>query len=97
MVVIERTVDLSRPVQTETLRGSEFTGEQRAHTFRINVTRNGEPVELDGTLDAKKAVGQWQRLDLEGSIVNNAAGVTLLQACYGVPGQFRLSIYVRTS
>ena len=43
MITIERITDISRPVQIDQLRGSEFTGEALAHTFRVAVVDGVEP------------------------------------------------------
>ena len=94
MITISRVVDISRPIQTDTLRGNEFTTEANAHTFRISVTDNGEPVTLTGSIVGSMLLANGASLDtLEGTIENGVAVVTLPQACYQVPGRFLLAIY----
>ena len=93
MIVIERTVDISRPVQTETLRGNEFKQEANAHTFRISVVINGAAVALTGSVSASMLLADGSGLTLGGSLDNGVAVLTLPQAAYGVPGRFLLAIY----
>lgn len=95
MITIERTVDISKPVQTETLRGNEFTGEQLAHTFKIHVTRDGVAVPLTGTVTARffQANGASLLLAETCGLEDGAATVTLVKACYDIPGRFALAIY----
>lgn len=93
MIVIERTVDISKPVQTETLRGNEFKLEANAHTFRISVVNNGAAVALTGSVSASMLLADGSGLTLGGSLDNGVAVLTLPQAAYGVPGRFMLAIY----
>ena len=95
MITIERITDISRPVQIDQLRGSEFTGEALAHTFRVAVVDAGEPVTLSGgSVSAYFLNASGQALELEnGTISDGCAELTLPQACYGVPGRFLLTIF----
>ena len=93
MITIERTVDISKPVQTETLRGNEFKLEANAHTFRISVANNGAAVALTGSVSASMLLADGSGLTLGGSLDNGVAVLTLPQAAYGVPGRFMLAIY----
>lgn len=98
MIVIERTVDLSKPISTETLRGNEFTGEQMAHKFVIHVTQDGEAVTLTGTVSAYFLQANGASQDITGSTLcgltdDGAAWVSLPSDCYEVPGRFHLAIY----
>ena len=95
MITIERITDISRPVQIDQLRGSEFTGEALAHTFRVAVVDGGEPVTLSGgSVSAYFLNASGQALELEnGTISDGCAELTLPQACYGVPGRFLLTIF----
>jgi hypothetical protein len=93
MIVIERTVDISKPIQTETLRGNEFKLEANAHTFRISVANNGAAVALTGSVSASMLLADGSGLTLGGSLDNGVAVLTLPQAAYGVPGRFMLAIY----
>lgn len=93
MITIERTVDISKPIQTETLRGNEFKLEANAHTFRISVANNGAAVALTGSVSASMLLADGSGLTLGGSLDNGVAVLTLPQAAYGVPGRFMLAIY----
>ena len=94
MITISRVVDVSRPVQPETLKGCEFSTESNAHTFRISVVNNGTPVPLTGQIVASMLLANGASLDtLTGSIESGVAVLTLPQACYQVPGRFLLAIF----
>ena len=93
MIVIERTVDLSQPVQAEALWGQEYRLEQNAHTFLIHAQRAGEAVTLTGSVSASMILANGDGLTLAGSLSDGAASLTLPQAAYEVPGRFSLAIY----
>lgn len=93
MINIERTVDISGPVQAETLRGSEYTTEAYAHTFVVHVLDSGEPVTLTGDVSAYALLGNGASILIEGTISDGAAVVTLPPVCYEIPGRWQLTIY----
>ena len=100
MILINRTVDITRPVRIDPLGGCEFTGESLAHTFRITVMQDGEQVTLDPSVGAVtayflNAAGQALLLPVANCSIDSdgCAVVTLCQACYGVPGRFLFTVY----
>lgn len=102
MILINRTVDITRPVKIDPLGGSEYTAESLAHTFRITVTQGGEPVALSGgavTAYFLNAAGHALAIPAANCTVDadGCAVVTLVQACYQMPGRFLLTIYYTVS
>lgn len=93
MIVIERTVDLSQPIQTETLRGNEYRLEQNAHTFLVHAQRSGEPVTLTGSVSASMILANGDGLTIAGTIEDGSASLALPQSAYAIPGRFFLTIY----
>ena len=97
-IYINRTVPLDDLLTVETLRGYTFTKEQAAHIFDITCTENGDPLPLDGEMEArfKRADGTSVILTdgINGRITNDGrAWVELAKECYEVPGRFELYIY----
>lgn len=81
MITISRTVDLTKPVQVENLRGYVFTGEIGGHTF-----------EFDGV--STGLTGYFMRAN-HTTIALQGSGntLTLARDCYNVPGRFQLAVF----
>lgn len=81
MITITRTVDLTKPVQVENLRGYVFTGEIGGHTFEFDGVSTG--------LTAYFMRANHTTIALQGS----GNTLTLAQDCYNVPGRFQLAVF----
>lgn len=71
---------------------------KNAHIFQINVLRNGVPETLTGAgCSATFVRADDVSVPLDGEIEGNTASVTLTDACYRVPGKFKLTINLSTA
>lgn len=102
LITIERETNLNKvPISVDVLHGMMFSKEVGAHKFLVTCTKDGEQVQLTGTVTAYVLLtnGHTQRLESGGTtpytgIENGKAWATLHQACYAVPGRFQISIFV---
>lgn len=102
LITIERETNLNKvPISVDILHGMMFSKEAGAHKFIVTCTKDGEQVQLTGTVTAYVLLtnGHTQRLESGGTtpytgIENGKAWATLHQACYAVPGRFQISIFV---
>lgn len=82
-------------VEVENLRGTAFTEEAKAHTFKITgVDADGEPLPLTGTVTARFLRADNTTIAIAGSISGGVASLTLVKDCYNVAGRFSLVIYL---
>lgn len=94
-IVISRTWTQGAAAEVETLRGTAFTEEALAHTFRIaGVDAAGVSVPLAGTVLAKFLRADNMTIDISGAITDGEAVVTLVGDCYHVPGRFSIVVYL---
>lgn len=87
------TADLDKGAANVLLRQPLSTLDANAHVFVVEVKRGSEPADLTGA----RCEGWFVRADgvtvpIDGEIVENTAIVTLLPACYEVPGRFALAV-----
>lgn len=93
--VIERVWVQGTTTKVESLRGTAFTEEDGAHTFRIaGVDASGETVPLSGTVLAKILRADNITIDVSGTITDGVASVTMVGDCYHVPGRFSIVVYL---
>lgn len=93
--VIERVWVQGTTTKVESLRGTAFTEEDGAHTFRIaGVDASGETVPLSGTVLAKILRADNITIDVSGTIADGVASVTMVGDCYHVPGRFSIVVYL---
>lgn len=93
--VIERVWVQGTTTKVESLRGTAFTEEDGAHTFRIaGVDASGETVPLSGTVLAKILRSDNITIDVSGTITDGVASVTMVGDCYHVPGRFSIVVYL---
>ena len=93
-IIISRTANLDRPGNTEFLSGTLFADENLAHTFAISATRNGAEVALSGVVTACFIRPDGGTVELNGTIEDGKACVTLAESCYVVTGRFKLTVFV---
>lgn len=93
--VISRVWTQGAQVDVENLRGTAFTEEALAHTFRIaGKDAEGTALTLSGTVLAKFLRADNMTIDVSGSITDGVASLTLVGDCYNVPGRFSIVIYL---
>lgn len=93
--VIERVWVQGANTEVENLRGTAFTEEAKAHTFRIRgVDADGEALPLSGTVLGKFLRADNMTIDISGSVSDGVASLSLVGDCYNVPGRFSLVIYL---
>lgn len=93
--VIERVWVQGTTTKVESLRGTAFTEEDGAHTFRIaGVDASGETIPLSGTVLAKILRADNITIDVSGTITDGVASVTMVGDCYHVPGRFSIVVYL---
>lgn len=93
--VIERVWVQGANTEVENLRGTAFTEEAKAHTFRIRgVDADGEALPLSGTVLAKILRADNVTIDVSGSVSSGVVSVTLVGDCYHVPGRFSIVVYL---
>lgn len=94
-IVLERTWVRGAPVIIDDLRGTAFTGEAGAHTFRIaGQDADHTPATIAGVVTGKFLAPNGVTVPLTGSSSGGVASVTLTSDCYAVPGRFVLSVYL---
>ena len=92
-VTLAFDADLARGVIREALRPVFATGDKNGHTFEISVKRGGTAVTLTGaSVSAYFIRADRSTVPISGSVSGSKASVTLLAACYNVPGRFSLVI-----
>lgn len=91
--LIERTVDRGALVRPESLSGYTFTSEAMGHTFIITTTLRGEEQPISGTITGSFLRADNEVVDLNGTVIDGKAQVSLSYECYDVPGRFLLTIY----
>lgn len=99
---IKQTVDLSNVNQNWNVARHDalmYPGDNLAHTWEVQVKRNGIPVDMSGG----NVVGYFQRKDgntvmVNGTITDSVCKVTLAQECYAISGAMRAVMrYTNTS
>lgn len=93
-VILRKTWTQGSAVVVDDLRETAFTGENGAHTFIVSgQTAKKQAVPITGTITGAFLAPNNTTVPLTGEIVDDAAVLTLPEACYAVPGRFILSIY----
>ena len=92
MITIERVMYPEAVRKPEACPVLLFEGEQNAHRFLISP---GPGVSFGGcSVTAEFISSDGQTAAPSAGLLDGKAAVTLTQACYAVPGPFRLLIYV---
>lgn len=96
--VLVYNFDLSQGVNRTPVKPIMALANKNAHIFQINVTRNGVPETLTGAgCSATFVRADDVSVPLDGTVDGNTASVTLTDACYRVPGKFKLTINLSTT
>ena len=87
------TADLDKGAANVLLRQPLSTLDANAHAFVVEVKRGSESADLTGA----RCEGWFVRADgvtvpIDGEVAGSTATVTLLPACYAVPGRFALAV-----
>lgn len=93
-ITIRRVWHSDRPLRMDDLSGYAFSGEIGAHTFVIS---SESDLGLSGSVSGKMILADGTTVALTGSVEYGEAVLTLTEACYLVPGSFRLSIFVSST
>lgn len=89
--VLSYSVDLQRPLQVTTLRTALLTGDHAAHEIRVEISRDGAPVDLAGGLACAYFLrGDGTTVLVDGAVNGSVATAVLPQSCYAVEGRFSL-------
>lgn len=93
--VFRREIDVDNVTPVETGKNDMYEGDAKAHRFELTLKRKGEAVPLTGYT----AEGEFVRADggtvtCPGTVTGNTLSVTLLEACYNVPGDYTLDLKV---
>lgn len=94
--VLQFEADLAKTIQKTILRDLFVTEDKNAHTFRVKITRAGEPVDLTGAT----VTGYFMRykdrvsIPLTGSVEGSEAVLTLNDGCYAMRTMFCVTICV---
>ena len=100
MAVIETWLrqDLNRLVNVQSLQGQLFSRDDGGNLIGVKVTRDGEPVELEGTIAGYCILPDGETIDITPATGNtgirngNEAYVILPQLAYSIPGQISIVI-----
>lgn len=96
--VLSYNFDLSQGVNRTPVKPLMALENKNAHIFQVNVMRNGVPETLTGTgCSATFVRADDVSVPLDGTVEGNTAIVTLKDACYRVPGKFKLTINLSTT
>ena len=82
--------NLNQPVAVTFLHGNLFSQDAAANTINIEVTDNGAPATIGGTVSANVIRADGETVAVSGAIDGNKAYVILPQACYAVPGRVEI-------
>lgn len=91
--VLAYSCDLSQGVNRTPVKPLMALANKNAHIFQVNVMRNGVPETLTGAgCSATFVRADDVSVPLDGTVDGSTASVTLSDACYRVPGKFKLTI-----
>ena len=94
--VLAYEADLTKTIQKTILRDLFVTEDKNAHTFRVKITRSGEPVDLTGAT----VTGYFMRykdrvsIPLTGTVEGSEAVLTLKDGCYSMRTMFCVTLCV---
>lgn len=93
--IFERKWVHGSSVIVENLPGIMFSGECRAHVFRISgKNTDGSAMALSGSVLAKVLRADNVTVDVSGTVTGGVASVTLARDCYNVPGRLSIVIFL---
>lgn len=96
-IIIERTVNLDALGVPEQAQGTLYQQENLAHKFVIEGKRNGQHVDLTGTVSGSFIRPDGETVALTGTLESGKAAVTLTGQCYDVTGRFTLTVFVTSA
>ena len=99
MAVFETVLrsDLTQPVQVKQLSGNLFSADNNGNRITVEVTRNGEPVELSGLVSGYVIRADGQTVYIPGTIEENTASIVLPISAYAIVGNVSIVIKVGTT
>ena len=99
MAVIETWFDqdLMNAVSVRSLRGNLFTADNGGNLIGVEVTDDGSPASLSGSVYGYVIRADGATVVVEGTLSENKASITLPTSCYAVVGQISIVIKVGTT
>lgn len=94
--VLAYEADLTKTIQKTILRDLFVTEDKNAHTFRVKITRSGEPVDLTGATVTGYFMRYKDRISipLTGTVEGSEAVLTLNDGCYSTRTMFCVTLCV---
>lgn len=94
--VLAYEADLTKTIQKTILRDLFVTEDKNAHTFRVKITRAGEPVDLTGATVTGYFMRykDWVSITLTGTVEGSEAVLTLKEGCYSMRTMFCVTLCV---
>jgi hypothetical protein len=94
MAVVETWVrcELTEPVKVHYLKGNVFSQDSEGNLIGVEVFKNGAAASLSGSVNGYCVLADGSTVPVSGSRVGNKVSVTLLQACYAVPGPISIVV-----
>jgi hypothetical protein len=94
MAVVETWVscELTEPVKVHYLKGNVFSQDSAGNLIGVEVFKNGAPASLSGSVNGYCVLADGSTVPVSGARVGNKVSVTLLQACYAIPGPISIVV-----
>lgn len=94
MAVVETWVrcELTESVKVHYLKGNVFSQDSQGNQIVVEVFKNGQPATLSGSVNGYCVLADGSTVPVSGSRVENKVSVTLLQACYAIPGPISIVV-----
>jgi len=86
--------DLKKPREIHSI-GAIFAGERGGNLIGCEVTEDGEPVTLSGTVRGYVILPDGETITItDGTIQGNRVSILLSDPCYGMAGDIRITIKI---
>ena len=94
MAVVETWVrcELTESVKVHYLKGNVFSQDSQGNKIGVEVYKDGEAVSLSGSVNGYCVLADGSTVPVSGARSGNKATITLLQACYAVPGPISIVV-----
>lgn len=94
MAVVETWVrcELTESVKVHYLKGNVFSQDSQGNQIVVEVFKNDQPVTLSGSVNGYCVLADGSTVPVSGARNGNMATVTLLQACYAIPGPISIVV-----
>ena len=94
MAVVETWVrcELTEPVKVQYLKGNVFNQDSLGNLIGVEVYKDGDAVSLSGSVTGYCVLADGSTVPVSGVRSGNKASITLLQACYAIPGPISIVV-----